>query len=74
MLFSIKTLVGEFDFAKILDLLVEYTGQGFSNLKNGPDPTPSENGVVIKVHATGICRSDWYGWMTQVSNKITFIH
>ncbi|NQU67728.1 MAG: zinc-dependent alcohol dehydrogenase family protein [Candidatus Marinimicrobia bacterium] len=28
-----------------------------------PDPTPSEGGVVIRVKATGICRSDWHGWM-----------
>lgn len=28
-----------------------------------PDPTPTENGVVIKVEATGLCRSDWHGWM-----------
>ena len=28
-----------------------------------PDPTPSPEGVVVKVKATGICRSDWYGWM-----------
>jgi alcohol dehydrogenase len=28
-----------------------------------PDPSPSPEGVVIKVKATGICRSDWYGWM-----------
>ncbi|CCF68619.1 alcohol dehydrogenase, zinc-containing [Xanthomonas citri pv. punicae str. LMG 859] len=28
-----------------------------------PDPTPSDDGVVIKVAATGICRSDWHGWM-----------
>ncbi|HBM76933.1 MAG TPA: alcohol dehydrogenase [Verrucomicrobiales bacterium] len=27
-----------------------------------PDPTPSPNGVVIRVEATGICRSDWHGW------------
>lgn len=27
------------------------------------DPTPSEDGVVIKVAATGVCRSDWHGWM-----------
>ncbi len=27
------------------------------------DPSPSEKGVVIKVAATGICRSDWHGWM-----------
>jgi alcohol dehydrogenase len=28
-----------------------------------PDPAPSPNGVVIKVEATGVCRSDWHGWM-----------
>ena len=28
-----------------------------------PDPAPSEGGVVIKVEATGLCRSDWHGWM-----------
>lgn len=27
------------------------------------DPTPSVSGVVIKVEATGLCRSDWHGWM-----------
>ncbi|CAM5770083.1 alcohol dehydrogenase [Labrys miyagiensis] len=27
------------------------------------DPTPSEEGVVVKVEATGVCRSDWHGWM-----------
>jgi alcohol dehydrogenase len=28
-----------------------------------PDPSPSERGVVIRVKATGLCRSDWHGWM-----------
>ncbi|MCB1492293.1 MAG: zinc-dependent alcohol dehydrogenase family protein, partial [Rhodobiaceae bacterium] len=28
-----------------------------------PDPTPEPHGVVLQVHATGICRSDWHGWM-----------
>ena len=27
------------------------------------DPNPTEDGVVIKVEATGICRSDWHGWL-----------
>ncbi len=26
------------------------------------DPVPSEEGVVIRVMANGICRSDWHGW------------
>ncbi|PAQ01598.1 zinc-dependent alcohol dehydrogenase family protein [Mesorhizobium mediterraneum] len=28
-----------------------------------PDPEPASEGVVIKVEATGLCRSDWHGWM-----------
>ncbi|QIG47967.1 zinc-dependent alcohol dehydrogenase family protein [Nordella sp. HKS 07] len=27
------------------------------------DPTPGPHGVVVKVEATGLCRSDWHGWM-----------
>jgi alcohol dehydrogenase len=27
------------------------------------DPTPPDDGVVIAVKATGLCRSDWHGWM-----------
>jgi len=27
------------------------------------DPTPVEGGVIIKVEATGVCRSDWHGWV-----------
>lgn len=32
-------------------------------IRNVPDPTPSPEGVVVKVEATGLCRSDWHGWM-----------
>ncbi|MFN3208185.1 MAG: zinc-dependent alcohol dehydrogenase family protein [Roseovarius sp.] len=28
-----------------------------------PDPAPDAKGVVIEVGATGVCRSDWHGWM-----------
>lgn len=28
-----------------------------------PEPIPEDDGVVIRVAATGICRSDWHGWM-----------
>jgi alcohol dehydrogenase len=28
-----------------------------------PDPTPADTGVVIKVEATGLCRSDYHGWL-----------
>jgi alcohol dehydrogenase len=32
-------------------------------LENLPDPTPPADGVVVRVHANGLCRSDWHGWM-----------
>lgn len=32
-------------------------------IKNVADPQPVENGVVLRVKACGICRSDWHGWM-----------
>ena len=32
-------------------------------LQTVPDPDPPEGGVVIKVEANGICRSDWHAWM-----------
>ena len=30
---------------------------------NVPDPTPAADGVVVQVMASGVCRSDWHGWM-----------
>ena len=32
-------------------------------IQNVPDPTPEKDGVVIRVEATGLCLSDWHGWM-----------
>jgi alcohol dehydrogenase len=32
-------------------------------IRTVPDPSPSPEGVVVKVEATGLCRSDWHGWM-----------
>lgn len=32
------------------------------SVRTVPDPEPGEAGVVIKVEATGLCRSDWHGW------------
>ena len=32
-------------------------------LRQVPDPRPAPDGLVIKVMATGLCRSDWHGWM-----------
>src|SRR3954466_14805886 len=28
-----------------------------------PDPEPVKDGAVVAVRATGVCRSDWHGWM-----------
>lgn len=27
-----------------------------------PDPDPGDGGVVLRVMASGVCRSDWHGW------------
>ncbi len=43
--------------------LVYESFQGPLSIQNVTDPTPKENGVVIQVKATGLCRSDWHGWM-----------
>jgi len=36
--------------------------QPFS-IEHVTDPGPSNAGVILKVEACGICRSDWHGWM-----------
>ena len=33
------------------------------SVRTVPDPKPAPEGVVVKVEATGLCRSDWHGWM-----------
>lgn len=43
-------------------LLYEEYG-GAPSVEVVPDPVPMSGGVVVKVAATGICRSDWHGWM-----------
>ena len=42
-------------------LLFEAYG-GPLEVRTVPDPTPSPAGVVVRVGATGVCRSDWHGW------------
>jgi alcohol dehydrogenase len=32
-------------------------------IEDVPDPAPPAGGVVLRVEATGLCRSDWHGWM-----------
>ena len=33
------------------------------SIQDVPDPAPDKRGVVIRVQATGLCLSDWHGWM-----------
>lgn len=42
--------------------IYETFGQPIS-VRELPDPTPSPCGVVVQVRASGLCRSDWLGWM-----------
>lgn len=37
--------------------------QSALTIRDVPDVTPSEDAVIIRVSACGICRSDWHGWM-----------
>ena len=30
-------------------------------IRQVPDPVPPDEGVVLQVMATGLCRSDWHG-------------
>ncbi|MFF2726558.1 zinc-dependent alcohol dehydrogenase family protein [Streptomyces sp. NPDC058008] len=34
-----------------------------ARVRDLPDPVPPAGGVVVRVEATGLCRSDWHGWM-----------
>ncbi|NUP45529.1 MAG: zinc-dependent alcohol dehydrogenase family protein [Streptomyces sp.] len=33
-----------------------------AEVREVPDPQPADHGVVVRVEATGLCRSDWHGW------------
>jgi alcohol dehydrogenase len=35
---------------------------GSVDVRTVGDPVPSPGGVVVEVHATGLCRSDWHAW------------
>ena len=36
--------------------------RGPLHLRELPDPAPPQDGVVVEVRATGLCRSDWHAW------------
>lgn len=33
------------------------------DVRDVPDPVATEDGVVVRVDATGLCRSDWHAWV-----------
>ena len=39
-----------------------------------PDPDPPPHGAVIRVEATGLCRSDWHGWKGHDPDITSFPH
>ncbi|GAB5535395.1 MAG: zinc-dependent alcohol dehydrogenase family protein [Rubricoccaceae bacterium] len=39
------------------------TFQGPISVQSVADPTPGPQDVIVKVRATGLCLSDWHGWM-----------
>lgn len=43
-------------------------------LANVADPTVPADGVVIRVEATGLCRSDWHGWQGHDADIRTLPH
>jgi alcohol dehydrogenase len=47
---------------------------GEITVENVPDPELIPGSVVIKVHANGICRSDWHGWQGHDGDIKTLPH
>jgi D-arabinose 1-dehydrogenase-like Zn-dependent alcohol dehydrogenase len=43
-------------------LLIHSTPRGKVTVENVTDPKCTDNGVILKVAANGICRSDWHEW------------
>ncbi|WP_299444693.1 alcohol dehydrogenase catalytic domain-containing protein [uncultured Phycicoccus sp.] len=39
-----------------------------------PDPVAPPGGAVVRLTASGLCRSDWHGWMGHDSDIATFPH
>ena len=48
--------------------------QGPLTVNSLHDPIPKSDGVVIKVTASGLCRSDWHGWMGHDADIKRFPH
>src|SRR5262249_39231313 len=48
--------------ASVRAMVMERFG-GPLEVREVPDPVPPEGGVVVRVRATGLCRSDWHAWI-----------
>jgi alcohol dehydrogenase len=44
--------------------------QGRLEIREVPNPKVSPDSVIVKVEATGLCRSDWHGWMGHDSDIV----
>lgn len=48
--------------------------QGPTDVREVPDPTAPDGGVVVRVHATGLCLSDWHAWAGHDTDITTLPH
>ncbi|EFM08553.1 Alcohol dehydrogenase zinc-binding domain protein [Paenibacillus curdlanolyticus YK9] len=39
-------------------------------VKEVADPTLTPDGIILKLEATGVCRSDWHGWAGHMTNAM----
>jgi alcohol dehydrogenase len=44
------------------------------SVRTVPDPAPARHGAVVRVEASGLCRSDWHGWMGHDADIRRFPH
>ncbi|MCP2265398.1 alcohol dehydrogenase catalytic domain-containing protein [Promicromonospora thailandica] len=44
------------------------------HVRDVPDPTAPDDGVVVQVHATGLCLSDWHAWSGHDTDITTLPH
>lgn len=57
------TITEDFEYLFLMKAAIYHQFKGELSIENVPDPIESPKGVVLKVMATGLCRSDWHGWM-----------
>ncbi len=48
--------------------------QELPSVETVADPSPAAHGAVVRVEATGLCRSDWHGWMGHDPDISRFPH